>query len=225
MTVRTGIPRSCEAPLALAGLIVLSPLLVVIGALIACSSRGPIIFRQHRVGRHGKHFVLFKFRTMRVQQSGLQITARDDDRMTSVGRFLRKTKMDELPELLNIVKGEMSLVGPRPEVPRYVDANDPLWQEILRVRPGITDPVTLALRNEEQLLAEVKGDRESFYRDVLQPFKLRGYADYLRRRSWRSDVGVIAHTLWAVVFPSQATRLSRAEFAEPAINCETRGRI
>lgn len=225
MDVRDGIPRSCEAFIALVGLVVALPLFVLIGGVIACSSPGPIIFRQRRVGRFGKQFILFKFRTMRVQQGGLQVTARDDERTTATGRFLRKAKLDELPELLNILKGDMSLVGPRPEVPCYVDLTNPLWREILCARPGITDPVTLALRNEEELLAGVKGDRESFYRNTLQPFKLQGYLAYLRSRSCRSDVVVIGKTLLAVVMPSYTPPLAQPEISVPPLKRETRGRV
>ena len=125
-------------------------------------------------------------------------------RITRVGRLLRKSKLDELPELWNVARGDLSLVGPRPEVPRYVDLNNPLWRRVLEARPGITDPVTLRLRNEEELLAGCKGDPEQFYLNTLQPYKLHGYVTYLRQRSWRTDVGVLLGTLLAVVFPAQA---------------------
>ena len=148
-----GIPRPVEAVAALAGLIIAAPVLALAALGIAFTSRGRIIFRQSRVGQDGRIFVLYKFRTMRIGQVGIQVTAGDDSRVTYVGRLLRKTKMDELPELWNVLKGDMSLVGPRPEVPRYVDLNNSKWQRVLKVRPGITDPLTLRLRNEEELLA------------------------------------------------------------------------
>ncbi len=129
------------------------------------------------------------------------VTARGDDRVTPVGRFLRRTKLDELPELWNVLKGDMALVGPRPEVPELVDLTDPLWVEVLEARPGLTDPVTVGLRNEELLMAGVEGDRDRFYREVLQPRKLRGYADYLRNRNWRSDLGVLGATAVAILRP------------------------
>jgi lipopolysaccharide/colanic/teichoic acid biosynthesis glycosyltransferase len=113
---------------------------------------------------------------------------------------LRKTKLDELPELWNVLRGDMSLVGPRPEVPRYVDMKHPLWQLVLKARPGITDPTTLSLRNEELLLSQVNGDRERFYMEVLLPFKLRGYLKYLRIRTIGTDVGVLWRTVIAVIF-------------------------
>jgi lipopolysaccharide/colanic/teichoic acid biosynthesis glycosyltransferase len=149
-------------------------------------------------------FTLYKLRTMRVAAAGAQVTAAGDARVTRVGRILRQTKLDELPGLWNVVRGEMSLVGPRPEVPRYVDPNSATWRLVLEARPGLTDPVTLRLRNEEALLAEVGGDRERFYTEALQPFKLAGYAEYLRGRSWRVDVKILCATARAVVFPRQA---------------------
>jgi lipopolysaccharide/colanic/teichoic acid biosynthesis glycosyltransferase len=118
--------------------------------------------------------------------------------------LLRKTKLDELPELWNVVRGDLALVGPRPEVPGYVDLDNPLWQKVLEVRPGITDPVTLKLRNEEELLAGCGTDPEKFYLSMLQPYKLLGYVDYLRKRTWRTDVCVLIKTLFAVILPFQA---------------------
>jgi lipopolysaccharide/colanic/teichoic acid biosynthesis glycosyltransferase len=140
---------------------------------------------------------------MRTQVAGPGVTARDDPRITRVGRVLRRTKIDELPELVNVLRGDLSLVGPRPEVPEHVDLANPAWQEILRARPGVTDPVTLRLRDEESLLARVQGDRGRYYREVLQPQKLRGYVDYLRRRSWRTDLGVLVETAFAVLWPGR----------------------
>ena len=200
-----GIPRPVEAMAALAGLIIAAPVLALAALGIAFTSRGRIIFRQSRVGQGGRIFVLYKFRTMRMGQVGPQVTAGDDSRITYVGRMLRKTKMDELPELWNVLKGDMSLVGPRPEVPRYVDLTNSKWQRVLKVRPGITDPLTLRLRNEEELLAKVKGDRERFYLGTLQPFKLRGYLEYLHRRSWQNDMRILWSTCLAVIFPNSAS--------------------
>ena len=204
-SVMAGIPRPVEAVAALAGLIIAAPVLALAALAIAFTSKGRIIFRQSRVGQDGHLFVLYKFRTMRMGQVGPQVTAGDDSRITYVGRLLRKTKMDELPELWNVLKGDMSLVGPRPEVPRYVDLNNSTWQRVLKVRPGITDPLTLRLRNEEELLAKVKGDRERFYLETLQPFKLRGYLEYLHRRSWQSDLKILCSTCIAVIFRKSAS--------------------
>lgn len=199
--VRSGIPRWIEAPVALLAIVVASPLLLISAAAVALSSRGPVVFRQSRVGQAGRFFVLYKFRTMRRAGEGPQVTARDDPRVTGVGRLLRKTKVDELPQLWNVVKGDMSLVGPRPEVPVYVDLGNPLWHYVLAARPGLTDPVTLFLRNEEELLARMPGDRETFYLETLQPYKLQGYVAYLRERNWRQDVRILFRTPLAIIYP------------------------
>jgi lipopolysaccharide/colanic/teichoic acid biosynthesis glycosyltransferase len=202
-SIKSGLPRQTEAVIALAGLVMVAPLIALAAIAIAATSRGPVIFRQKRMGRKGRPFTMYKLRTMRVANSGPQVTARDDVRVTPVGKFLRKTKLDELPELWNVLKGDMSLIGPRPEVPRYVDLADPMWRLVLEARPGITDPMTLRLRNEEALLVEVEGDRERFYLETLLPFKLGGYLRYLQARSWRSDLKVLWHTIIAVAFPNK----------------------
>lgn len=198
-----GLPYIIEALLAFAGLIVASPLMLTAAILIKGTSAGPVLFRQERIGRGGIPFVLLKFRTMRVHKGGTEVTAKNDPRITPVGRLLRKTKLDELPELWNVIRGELSLVGPRPEVPRYVNLQDPLWQTVLQTRPGITDPVTLRLRNEEELLAGCKGELEIFYLNTLQRYKLVGYIEYLRLRSWLSDIVVLVQTAFAVLFPAR----------------------
>jgi lipopolysaccharide/colanic/teichoic acid biosynthesis glycosyltransferase len=140
---------------------------------------------------------------MRDFRGGPQVTSRDDQRVTRVGKILRKTKLDELPELWNVLKGDMSLVGPRPEVPEYVDLANPQWALVLSVRPGITDPVTMRLRNEEGLLEIVSGDRERFYREVLQPIKLRGSLDYLLKRTWGQDTIILLRTVVSVILPNR----------------------
>jgi len=203
-SIKSGLPRHIEAVIALAGLVMVAPLIALAAIAIAVTSRGPVIFRQKRMGRKGRPFTMYKLRTMRVTNSGPQVTAGDDTRVTPIGKFLRKTKLDELPELWNILKGDMSLIGPRPEVPRYIDLEDPVWRLVLEARPGITDPMTLRLRNEEALLVEVEGDRERFYIETLLPFKLEGYLDYLQARSWRSDLKVLWQTIVAVAFPYKA---------------------
>jgi lipopolysaccharide/colanic/teichoic acid biosynthesis glycosyltransferase len=216
-----GIPRSFEAVIALTVLVLSAPLLLLVYAAVALTSKGPAIFQQERVGLRGRIFKLYKFRTMYIGSSGPQVTAGDDSRVTSVGKILRKTKLDELPELWNVVTGEMSFVGPRPEVPKYVDLSNPLWQEVLRVRPGITDPVTLRLRNEEALLTSVDGDREHFYLQELQPFKLQGYKQYSIKRNFASDLGVLWKTAIAVLLPDTATPPTRSEIS----NCRHEDRL
>ena len=196
-----GLPRAVEASLACLGLVVSSPVLLAAAGLVAATSPGPVLFKQQRVGLNGRPFTLLKLRTMKVAPEGSQLTASGDARITPVGRWLRRFKLDEIPQLWNVVRGDMSLVGPRPEVPRYVD-DGPLWRQVLSARPGLTDPVTLRLRDEEALLAGVAAggdDPESFYRERLLPWKLRGYLDYLQRRSWASDLGVLGATALAVL--------------------------
>ncbi len=198
-----GLPRPVEALLAATGLIVLTPVLAAAALFVKLTSKGGVLFCQRRVGLGGREFTLYKFRTMRAASDGLKVTSANDNRITGVGRVLRKTKIDELPGLWNVLRGEMSFVGPRPEVPDYVDLENPLWRKILTVRPGITDPVTLRLRNEEQLLASVE-DKQSFYVETLQPFKLRGYARFVETKSWQTDLKVIFQTLKAVALPKTA---------------------
>lgn len=199
--IRMGIPRYLEAIGAFLALLGSAPLIIVSAAFIRLTSPGPVFFRQRRIGKNGEPFSLVKLRTMNERMDGPQVTTSADSRVTPVGRLLRKMKLDELPEFWNVLKGDMSLVGPRPEVPRYVDLGDPSWQIVLQARPGLTDPVTLRLRNEERLLAEAEGDVEGFYLDALQPVKLRGYVEYLQTRSWLDDVKIIFRTAVAVIRP------------------------
>ena len=216
-SIKNGLPRQAEAAIALIGLVMAAPLIALTAIAIAVTSRGPVIFRQKRMGRKGRTFTMYKLRTMTAASVGPQVTAGDDPRVTPIGKFLRKTKLDELPELWNILKGDMSLIGPRPEVPRYVDLGDPMWRLVLEARPGIADPMTLRLRNEEALLVEVEGDREQFYLETLLPFKLEGYLDYLQARSWRSDVKVLWQTVVAVAFPNKTPLPTLEEIQSYAI--------
>ncbi|MCH9647215.1 MAG: sugar transferase [Deltaproteobacteria bacterium] len=199
----SGLPRWVDFLSSFLGLLLISPLLLAVAAAVACSSRGPILFRQQRVGRGGKPFTFYKFRSMYHNPEGLPLTASGDSRVTPLGKVLRKLKLDELPGLVNVLKGDVSLVGPRPEVPRFVDLNDPLWQEVLKAKPGVTDPVTLRLRNEEELLGALEGDPELFYTLYLLPFKLRGYCSYLSQRTWRSDLWVLWNTFLGIIFPGR----------------------
>src|SRR5438132_1025889 len=150
-----GLPRGFDFIVSLGGLILCLPLLVVSAVAVALTSPGGVLFRQKRVGLGGEIFVIYKLRTMRTASNGPQVTEAsngpqvtkvDDERITRVGKFLRQTKLDELPTLWNVLRGDMALVGPRPEVPRYVKLEDPMWQAVLAAKPGITDPVTLRLR-------------------------------------------------------------------------------
>lgn len=177
----------------------------VAAGLVKASSPGPVLFRQQRVGRGGTPFELWKFRSMRTDSgTGPQVTADRDPRITSIGRLLRKTKLDELPELFNVLKGDLSLVGPRPEVARYVALYPEAEREFLqRYRPGITDPATVRFRNEEEILARAS-DPERAYREEVLPEKLRMYRAYLEGASFMSDFKVLAQTLWVIARPSSA---------------------
>ncbi len=180
------------------GLVVLAPILVLVSLFVWLGDRGPVFFRQERVGRGGRLFRIHKFRTMRVASSGSQVTSADDDRITPLGKVLRKTKIDELPQLIDVALGDMSLVGPRPEVPRYVE----LWgeearTEILSIRPGITDPAAIAYRNEQDELAAAE-DPETHYTQVILPRKVAMYRDYVRNRSFVGDLKVILGTFAAI---------------------------
>jgi lipopolysaccharide/colanic/teichoic acid biosynthesis glycosyltransferase len=186
--------------LCLLGVLVLSPVLLLIGLAVTLETGLPVLFRQIRVGRNGEPFHLLKFRTMRAGKSGLSITVRGDSRVTRVGRVLRKFKLDELPQLWNVVRGEMSLVGPRPEVPEFVDMKNPVWRSVLRVRPGITDPASILYRNEEELLAKAPNPVE-FYEETLLPTKLALNLAYLEKQSFWGDVGVIWQTARCAIFP------------------------
>lgn len=204
ISLKKGLPRSCEFLLALCGLIVLSPFFILCALLVRISSPGAIFFRQRRVGHRGRIFTLYKFRTMVDSSSrGLLITAGGDRRITRIGRILRKTKLDELPEIYNVLRGDMALVGPRPEVIEYVDFTSPAWDKILSVRPGITDTATLKLRNEETYLAMVE-DKEKFYKEVIQPFKLRESIEYLKKRSSTSDIRILLSTFKVILLPQTA---------------------
>ncbi len=192
--------------LAAAGLVVAAPIIGLCAVAILATSGRPVFFRQFRVGRAGRPFRLVKLRSMRASSSGPSVTARGDARVTPVGRWLRRTKLDELPELWNVLRGDMSFVGPRPEVPEYVDLDNPLWADVLQVRPGLTDPMTLTLRDEEALLEVVEGDRDRYYRETLQPQKLAGYRAYLERRTWRTDFRVIYDTIAALLAARKVSR-------------------
>ncbi len=190
--------RSLDTGIALLILIVLSGLLLLVAVLVSCTSHGPLFYKQKRVGRGGKLFEIWKFRTMRPgsDRSGPSVTSADDDRITPVGRFLRNWKLDELPQLWNVVRGDMGLVGPRPQVPRFVDCFDPSLRSIvLHVRPGITGPTALHFRHEESLLAN-KDDREGFYIEQILPVKLEMDVEYVQNRTLRSDLRILTQTAW-----------------------------
>ena len=183
-------------------LLLLSPFLLVIAAGIFLETGSPIFFSQSRVGRNGQCFRLLKFRSMRDGTSGPPLTVGGDRRITHVGHFLRKYKLDELPQLWNIVCAEMSIVGPRPEVPEFVDLCKPVWKSVLRVRPGITDPASIAFHQEEKLLAK-SSDPIRYYRETILPAKLAMNIAYLQERSLRLDFQVVLRTVLCAVFPGK----------------------
>ena len=180
------------------GLIVLSPALLAIASLVRVSSRGPALFRQERIGRAGMPFRLLKFRTMVVGERGPQVTAAGDKRVTSLGRILRHYKLDELPQLINVLRGDMSLVGPRPEVRRYVERFASDYERILRVRPGITDFAAIEFRDEEAILAKAT-DPEREYVESILPTKIRLYDKYLNRMSLMTDLAILTRTFLSVM--------------------------
>jgi lipopolysaccharide/colanic/teichoic acid biosynthesis glycosyltransferase len=188
--------RAFDLLFALVGLIVLAPVMVVVALAIALTSQGPVFFQQERVGLGGRPFRILKFRTMRVdaERLGGPLTVGHDPRITRVGAFLRASKLDELPQLFNVVRGEMALVGPRPEVPRYVALYSTEQRRVLEVRPGITDPASIQYRDESALLAAA-ADPERWYVEEVMPHKLAINLAYLRQRTLPSDVGVIFATL------------------------------
>jgi lipopolysaccharide/colanic/teichoic acid biosynthesis glycosyltransferase len=185
---------------AAAGLILLAPLLLLIGLWIRLDSPGPVLYRQQRVGRAGKLFTIYKFRTMQQRPvAGPQLTVGADPRVTRAGRFLRHYKLDELPQLWNVIEGSMSLVGPRPEVPRYVDCYPPEQRRVvLSVTPGITDWAAIRYKDENAVLARA-ADPERAYVEAVLPVKLDYYVRYVKERSFWGDVRILAHTLAAIL--------------------------
>ena len=194
------IKRLFDVVAAVVGLLVLSPLFALVALAIKLTSRGPVFFRQERVGRDFQPFRIYKFRTMVVDapRLGGQITAGRDPRITTIGHLLRKTKLDELPQLLNVLFGEMSLVGPRPEVPKYVEMFRPQFAEVLSVRPGITDLASVKYRDENEILGRAD-DPEAAYVNQVLPDKLALATEYVRRASFWFDVRLIFATFWKVL--------------------------
>jgi lipopolysaccharide/colanic/teichoic acid biosynthesis glycosyltransferase len=190
--------RGMDVLLSAGGLTVLAPVLLALAAAVKVSSPGPVLFRQVRVGRHGRPFRIAKFRSMRSGESGPAVTAGGDPRITPVGRFLRRYKLDELPQLWNVIAGQMSLVGPRPEVQRYVDRFAADYARILHIRPGITDYAALEYRDEERILADAV-DAERAYVEVVLPAKIELYHRYLDEMSLWTDVKLILRTLAALI--------------------------
>jgi lipopolysaccharide/colanic/teichoic acid biosynthesis glycosyltransferase len=194
--------RIFDIVFSLLGLVMLSPFMVVIAILVKLDSPGPVFYRQERIGKDFRPFRIFKFRTMiaDADKKGLQITAGGDERITRVGRWLRKTKLDELPQLINVLKGDMSFVGPRPEVEKYVRYYKDEYELILQVRPGITDIASIIFRDEESILKD-KGDPEDYYKNTLLPEKLKLAKKYVKKQSVMFDIRLIYLTLIKIILP------------------------
>jgi Sugar transferases involved in lipopolysaccharide synthesis len=181
------------------GIVISSPLLILTALLIKVDSPGPIFFKQQRMGKEFRPFWIYKFRTMRESlEEGPNITIGNDPRITGIGRLLRQTKIDELPQLINILRGEMSFVGPRPEVPQYVQLYRKDYQQILTVRPGLTDLASLKYRDEAALLANAENPEEEYVKRVL-PDKISLGRDYIQRASFFFDLRLILKTISQLV--------------------------
>jgi lipopolysaccharide/colanic/teichoic acid biosynthesis glycosyltransferase len=183
------------------GLVIIAPIMVIIAFLIKTNSAGAAFFRQERVGRHKKTFRVYKFRTMveQAEEIGTSVTTLNDARITPIGRVLRRTKLDELPQLINVLRGDLSLVGPRPDVPEIVRNYTREMNRIFQVRPGITSAATLHLRDEEGILARVC-DPEIFYEDVLVPLKVKLAMEHVDRNSFAFDLKILCQTLCMLSF-------------------------
>lgn len=182
------------------GLLLLSPLLLLVSVWIKLDSPGPVFYRQVRVGRHNHDFRIFKFRSMRIgaDKGSLVTIGGHDPRVTRAGYFLRKYKLDELPQLINVFIGDMSIVGPRPEVRHYVDYWTPEQMHVLDIRPGITDPASIKFRNENELL-ETVDNPETYYIEVIMQQKLSLYLEYAKKQSFLYDLKIIFQTLRVVI--------------------------
>lgn len=182
------------------GLIVLSPLFLILAIWIKLDSKGPVFYRQVRVGYKNKDFRIFKFRSMRVDadKGSLVTIGGRDPRVTKSGYWIRKFKLDELPQLINVFIGDMSLVGPRPEVRHYVDYWTPEQMHVLDVRPGITDPASIKFRNENELMEKAEAP-EKYYIEVIMQEKIKLYLEYVEKHSFWYDLGLIFKTFWVIV--------------------------
>ena len=182
------------------GLVVLSPIFLILAIWIKLDNKGPVFYRQVRVGRHNKDFRIFKFRSMRVgaDKGSLVTIGGHDPRITRSGYFIRKFKLDEFPQLINVFVGDMSLVGPRPEVRHYVDYWTSEQMRVLEVRPGITDPASIKFRNENDLMEKAE-DPEKYYIEVIMQEKLRLYLEYVDNHSFWGDIGLIFKTFWIII--------------------------
>lgn len=194
------IKRLFDIIASLFGIIIFSPLLIVIAIFIKLDSPGKILFKQIRVGKNGQEFAIYKFRTMveNAEALGKQITVSGDQRITKIGQFLRKYKLDELPQLFNVFEGTMSVVGPRPEVPKYVNLYTLEQRKVLEVKPGITDLASLEFRNENEILATVENPEQVYIQEIM-PQKLNLNMEYITKSNLWFDLSIIFQTIWRIV--------------------------
>ena len=194
------IKRGFDIVVSFIGLLILLPIFLIVAIIIKLDSKGSIFFRQIRVGKNGKEFKIFKFRTMVVdaEEKGMQITVDGDSRITKPGNFLRRSKIDELPQLINVLIGDMSFVGPRPEVPKYVAMYDENQRSILKIRPGITDIASIEYRDENSILAQSKNPEEAYINEIM-PRKIELNFKYIENMSVIYDIKLIIETIFKVI--------------------------
>lgn len=202
--------RAFDVIASLMAILLLAPVLAAVAIAIKSESAGPVFYRGLRAGRNGKPFRIFKFRTMvmNAEALGSASTPEDDQRITRVGHLLRKLKLDEWPQLLNVLRGEMSLVGPRPQVPWAVEQYTPEERTILKVRPGITDPASVRFRNESEILRGSKNPDKDYF-EKIHPEKMRLSLEYVRKQSFLLDCKIILQTLLVIFVPGQNITLSK----------------
>ena len=194
--VGPAVKRLIDLALCVLSLPVTVPIGLVVAALVKATSRGPVLYRARRVGRHGRPIEVLKFRTMRVNCTGPRVTRSGDHRITLAGRFLRASKLDELPQIINVLRGDMSIVGPRPEDPKYVASYTPEQRQVLSVRPGITSLAFLRFGHEQEWIERARPlDAESFYITEILPEKLAIELSYVREWSVRGDLRILTRTL------------------------------
>ncbi|MCX6239834.1 MAG: sugar transferase [Bacteroidia bacterium] len=194
------IKRTFDILLSALGLIILLPVAVPIALIIYIDDRGPVFFRQKRVGLNLQPFTLYKFRSMTINKNSSEgsFDAGNQSRVTGIGKLIRKTKLDELPQLINVLKGDMSLVGPRPEVKKWVDVYPQQWAFVLTVKPGITDNAAILFRNEEEILSRVTNP-ENHYKEIILPQKLNIYSKYINNHSFTGDLEIIIKTIYSIL--------------------------
>jgi len=194
------IKRAFDIVASFTGLLILSPVFLVVAVAIKLDSKGPVFFRQVRVGKGGKEFRIYKFRTMVVdaEERGGQITVEGDSRITRTGRFLRKYKIDELPQLINVILGDMSIVGPRPEVPKYVAMYDEDQRSILKIRPGITDLASIEYKDENSILAKSDNPEKTYVEEIM-PRKIELNFEYIKNISIAYDIKLILKTIFRII--------------------------